>query len=423
VVSWLLRLVVSSVVMSIPPVVDSSHLPPQHGAHQRSASLSLSPPTGSPPPQLDAQMLLQRLMMLEQQQQLQATQLQQTTQQPQQLPSQVRKPPIPSPKSFTGDGAYSIDEWIDDVEKHFRHHLGYFTSDAACIEWSSNYLGGKANGWWKSTQKERLANGVAIVTWVNMKRELLTRFQPVDSATVARNALDKMVQKGSVQSYTEFFYRQMNYIKDMSVPDQLHAYTRGLKASIRAEVLKAKPPTVWEAVNVANTAESYTNVGSGHGQYASSSSSSRYPHRSYNGTSSGSAPMEVSNINQLHAANEDALAIEDGPTFWSERGEPEESTSARAAGESQQMRELMAMVKDLQLKQQFHQSVHALFQSNNGGGSSSSSSGSGRSNPKPRVENVSKEDFERCRKENRCLNCKKKNHVARDCTSAFSLKY
>ena len=74
------------------------------------------------------------------------------------------------------------------------------------------------------------------------------------------------------------------------------------------------------------------------------------------------------------------------------------------------------MIKELQAKQRVQDSVNAMFKSsssNRGGGGGSGS----------RVPNVSKEDYERCRREGRCLNCKQKDHVARDCKNSHSLKW
>lgn len=308
----------------------------------------------------------------------------------------VKKPAIPSPKQFTGEmtGSYSIDEWIDEVEKHIRHHNTYFTSDAAVVDWASAYLTGKANGWWKSTQEERRATGQQIVLWADMKREMLERFHPIEAATLARMALDKMQQKGSVQSYTEYFYKQMNYIKDMSLADQLHHYSRGLKPLIRGEVLKAKPTSIHEAVGVANTAESFANMSQPQPRYAG-----RYQGAS--ATNSGGVPMELGNVNQ--AISEDGAS-----------GAEQSHSSGSRATPSAREQHLLHIISELQKQGAVQQSINAMFQPN--GGARRAPAG-------PRVQNVSKEDYERCRTEHLCIKCKKPGHIARDCTGTFSLKF
>lgn len=363
----------------------SSHLPP---THQR--SLSMSAPSGSNSNMIVDQMA-QRIVALEQQV-LANSKVS--------VPS-VKKPAIPNPKQFTGEttGTYTIDEWIDDVEKQIRHHNSYFVSDAIVVDWASSYLSGKANGWWKSTQEERRVNGQLINTWVEMKRELLERFHPIEAATLARMALDKMQQKGTVQSYTEYFYKQMNYIKDMSVSDQLHCYTRGLKVLIRGEVLKAKPTTIHEAVNIANTAESLLNMAQPHPKYTTGN---RFHGTSSSSSSHGtSVPMELSNVNQHGTSSaDDGSQVENG------------SSSSSSTATSLREQQLLNIISELQ-KGQVQRSINAMFNNKNSNSKRNAN----------RIPNVSKEDYERCRSEGLCINCKKSGHIARDCTNNFSLKY
>ena len=350
----------------------SSHLPP---THQR--SMSMSAPSGNTGSSNIAEQMAQRIVALEQQ-------LARSKE------HSVKKPTIPNPKPFTGETTgttgYTIDEWIDDVEKQLRHHNTYFVSDSIVVEYSASYLSGKANQWWKSTQDERRSSGQQITTWVEMKRELLERFHPIEAATLARMALDKMQQKGNVQSYTEYFYKQMNYIKDMSVADQLHCYTRGLKPLIRAEVIKSKPSTIHDAVILANTTESFLNMAQPQARYATGN---RFfsPSSSSN---SGSAPMELGNVNQQGNVNSD-----DG------------SASSSSASPSVREQQLLNMISELQ-KGQVQQSINALFN---------------KKKSINRIQNVSKEDYERCRNEGLCINCKKSGHIARDCTGNFNLKF
>ena len=360
--------------------------------------------SGSPPaataPEIVTQMT-QRIVQLEQQVAQAKAQV-------------VKKPPIPNPKSFTGESTgtttgYTIDDWIDDVEKQLKHHNTYFTTDQAVIEFATTYLSGKASGWWKSSQEERRASGQQVTTWAQMKIAVRERFQPIEAATVARLNLDKMSQKGTVQSYTEYFYKQMQYIKDMSIADQLHRYMNGLKANIRAELIKQKPTTIHDAVIIANTTESWSNM---------SAATPKYTQRSYGGnygggsSSNGAAPMELSNVNQIiQQLNEDANGHSaDQPAAA--------SSSSSSSGSTPSYSQLLSIVQDLQKRQQ---SLSALFGSGNGGGSKNNRGGGGGggkpTGDRPRVGGVTREDYERCRAEGLCINCKKTGHIARDCTS------
>lgn len=352
--------------------------------------------SGSPPaaPELVTQMT-QRIVQLEQQ----VAQAKAQT---------VKKPPIPNPKSFTGEltgtgTGYTIDDWIDDVEKQLKHHNTYFTSDKSVIEFATTYLSGKASGWWKSSQEERRASGQQVTTWEQMKAAVRERFQPIEAATVARLNLDKMSQKGTVQSYTEYFYKQMQYIKDMSIADQLHRYMSGLKANIRAELIKRKPTTIHDAVIIANTAESWTNM---------SAATPKYTQRSYGGTygggssSSGAAPMELSNVNQvIQQLNDDAAG----------HG-ADQAAASSSSGSGPSYSQLLSIVQDMQRRQQ---SISALFGSGSGGGGpgnrNNRGGGAKPTGDRPRIAGVTREDYERCRSEGLCINCKKPGHIARDC--------
>lgn len=92
-----------------------------------------------------------------------------------------------------------------------------------------------------------------------------------------------------------------------------------------------------------------------------------------------SAPMELSNINQAAA----------------------ESSSSDAQPPTQE--QLLALWAEVQGKDH---SLNAVF--SRGGA---------------KVPGISKEDYERCRRENRCLRCKQPGHVARDCNKPVSLKW
>lgn len=338
----------------------------------------------------------------------------------------AKKPSIPAPKPFTGEVSSSagntIDEWIDDIERQFRHHKEYFATEQLALEYASNYLSGKASGWWKSTQEAHTKDGSPIVTWEAMKRELRERFQPIEAAQVARMALDRMTQKGSVSSYTEYFYKQMNYIKDMSMADQLHIYIRGLKPGIKSEVMKLKPESIQEVVLAATKTEAWMYMSApGSRDRSTYGSSSHY--RGGASSSSGSAPMELSNINQ----DDDASSLVSDPHF-------DVASNANDAPLTAREHQLLALLRDMKAKDAVQQSIHALFKSS----ASSSSASSAKSNRRPfggnnrrsgasaaasMVPNVSRDDFTRCWKDKLCLNCKQPGHMARDCKNEFSLKF
>jgi hypothetical protein len=118
--------------------------------------------------------------------------------------------------------------------------------------------------------------------------------------------------------------------------------------------------------------------------------------------------MEVSNINM----QADPFAA-DGP-FDEQDG----------YGEAQ----LLARIYQLEQSQQLQQQQFlAMMQRGGGsggagrGGSSGASSSSGpRQSKGPLVPGISKADYERCRKEKRCLKCKQPGHNAAECDKPVS---
>ncbi len=95
-----------------------------------------------------------------------------------------------------------------------------------------------------------------------------------------------------------------------------------------------------------------------------------------------------------------------------------EVTQDQERGESVRVQQLAAQVKQLMSQQKVQQSLLAMFGNRNTGGGSGASSGGTNL-----VSGVSKEDYARCRAENRCLNCRIVGHVARDCTKSKSFKW
>lgn len=84
-------------------------------------------------------------------------------------------------------------------------------------------------------------------------------------------------------------------------------------------------------------------------------------------------------------------------------------TTPEQGGSSEREQQLLSMVQQLQAQQY---ALAAAFQKRSGG-SDRKGAASGSS---AKVPGVSKEEFERCRKEGLCLKCKEPGHLARDCS-------
>jgi len=317
-------------------------------------------------------------------------------------------PRIPAPSPFTGATGPAVEEFMNSVDRQFDYYANSFASEETKLRYVVNYLGGKAGSWWTALKADLIKAGTPITSWIEFKVALRDRFQPIGSATIARESLDRSQQKGSVASYTEHFYRCMTYIKDMSDADQVHQYSRGLKKEIRQEVIREQPVTIIEAVNIAHKAESFLNVGVPHSFTTSNGRSftPRYPSGSSSGSAGRSSAMDES-VNNLEF-DMSALVDRDQSEFHGPRSDvtPHEQ-------------QLMAQIAELKSQQQ---SLFAMF-GNQGGNSSSSGGRSNGNGGATHVPGVSKEDYARCRAENRCINCRVVGHVARECTKPKSLKW
>ena len=334
--------------------------------------------------------------------------------------AKVQRPKIPPPRNFTGESgtAGQVDDWIEELEKHFRYHgAAAFPDETVQIDFAVMFLQGKAAHWWQAAAAERnAAQQAPLATWAEFLQTVRDRFRPIEASTVARTALDSMRQTGSVQAYADYYHRQMSYIKDMSLADQLHAFTRGLKEAIKIEVLKSKPKSVHDAINTAHLVEST------HGPRSASvrsSASCGFGFRSASGSSSaggaGAGAMELGNVNFDGAL--DGMAEEEAETSGADV-------------------QAMLLARIAQLESTTTRQQQALAAIGAGGGAPRKGAGStstagqhgvaaaaAASSTKQKVPGVSKEDFDRCRRENRCLKCKEVGHVARDCTGRLRLNW
>lgn len=311
----------------------------------------------------------------------------------------AHRPRIPSPAHFTGETGSAADEWIDSLEKQFAYYGASLQSDSERIKYAVMFFApGKATTWWNSSNKELAAAGTPISTWAAFTAAVRERYQPISSAMIARQSLDSFVQRGSVQMYTDHFYQCMNFITDMGMTDQIHRYTSGLKQEIKAKVIEAKVTTIHDAVNEAHSAESY--LGLSRGTVASSFKGGRFPQRAWNATGASASSSSAMDINLIG-----------GSDVGDEDGAP--SSNPSTARE----RQLQAQIDALTSQQKFASSIHAMFERNKTSGRHQPSASSSR------VADVSKEDFNRCRAENRCLQCHEVGHVANGCTKPRSLKW
>ena len=224
----------------------------------------------------------QAQMQMQQMQQQHAAQMQQLVAQLAPAQSQ-RGPRFAAPTPFDGR-AGTLDEWKANMHRQFEWYNT--PGDADRLRVATAHLQGPAGDWWATMPQPRPA------TWPLFLAALEARFQPVNSAEIARTKLYALVQgKQTINEYVDTFRRLLARIPDMGAPDQLHQFRRGLRPNIVTQLDVQMPPitTLSDAINLA------VRVGSRFDLAASSSSSS-----SSGGSSSSShAPMELDNIEGL----------------------------------------------------------------------------------------------------------------------------
>lgn len=322
---------------------------------------------------------------------------------------------------FDGRTGSKVDDWISWLEKNFTF---YQIPDAQKVQVADMLLVGSADQWWKSMK----ANGSDTQQWGDFTRMLKEMFQPISSEDKARRALDDCRQGNrSVQAYTDEFRRWKGYLPNMHEGDTVHRYVSNLTSSVRREVLKKGVKTLEQAIQTAITAEAYADP------YNTKAISRAFAfggqgHRSYH-SHSHSQPMDISNINSESSSNSNLTDSRAWPEEIDrekyDSGEDWDSASNQDPEDNLSLEpSLSAVMGQMQnkLEDNARQMQHllAMFQRRKG---KPASGGRTSGSTSQRVANVSKEDFVRCRKEGRCLNCKQKGHMARDCKNPFSLKF
>lgn len=184
----------------------------------------------------------------------------------------------PHPDCFAGtDDAKRVRQWIFQVDNYFNVMN---EPDDRRVGYATTLL--RTNGllWWQSlTENERPA------TWDTFKRGIIDYFQPLSATIVARDNLARLYQRTSVKAFVEEFKSQVLNIPDITDPEKLDKFRRGLKKDVRLHVAFANPPTFDQAVTIA---EQIDEVLYSHRSVLSRSTSSAHYDRP-----SASVPMEI----------------------------------------------------------------------------------------------------------------------------------
>jgi len=286
----------------------------------------------------------------------------------------LRGPPL---ALFGGANAFGFEltAWLRAVRQQFKWYgRDMFPDDESRIEYAALHLKDGALEWWQSIDQSE------IKTWDEFVACLQRRYQPRLAADAARVRIAALKQRGTVSKLCSEMQQLLVYVPTMHLDDRLFFFKQALDAPIAAKVAEQHPESLEEAMEAAVQAEMYLGRSNSNGnQYGRSFFKPRSGGQGPATGGGSSAPMELSNINQAAA----------------------DSSSSDAQPPTQE--QLLALWAEAQGKD------HALNAVFSRGGA--------------KVPGISKEDYERCRRENRCLRCKQPGHVARDCNKPVSLKW
>ena len=286
----------------------------------------------------------------------------------------LRGPPL---AQFGGANAlgFELTAWLRAVKQQIEFYgREEFPDDASRIKYAALHFKDGALEWWQSIDQSE------INTWDDFVACLKRRYQPRLAADAARVRIAALKQRGTVSKLCSEMQQLLVYVPTMHLDDRLFFFKQALDAPIAAKVAEQHPESLEEAMEAAVQAEMYLGRSNSNGsQYSRSFFKPRLGGQGAAAGGGSSAPMELSNINQ--AAGESSSSDAQPPT----------------------QEQLLALWAEAQGKD------HALNAVFSRGGA--------------KVPGISKEDYERCRRENRCLRCKQPGHVARDCNKPVSLKW
>jgi hypothetical protein len=210
------------------------------------------------------------------------------------------------PPKFYGRGGDDVEAWLFQLDETNR--LFPIVNEMSRVRYAALSLRDTAAKWYSAVQMKRPP---IIVDWATFIAGLRQQFLHLDQKFVARGTLHTLTQKGSVRDFSVKFRNLQILIPDMSEPDALDRFIRGLK-DFSFKVWRRKFTTLDAAIVYAEELDLETrqkqllsggNTTSGgkfnHGSHRAVQSSSRQtswapgPVRVVN-QPGGSAPMDVS---------------------------------------------------------------------------------------------------------------------------------
>jgi hypothetical protein len=128
------------------------------------------------------------------------------------------------PPKYYGKQGEDLEAWLFQLEESNR--LFPITDELQRIRYTALFLRETAAKWYASMQ---MADPPQIVDWESFTTKLKQQFVHMDQKWLARNQMFSLKQVGNVRDYSVRFRNLLILIPDMSAPDALDKYIRGLK--------------------------------------------------------------------------------------------------------------------------------------------------------------------------------------------------
>lgn len=323
-----------------------------------------------------------------------------------QAPSKLVGIKLPHPDKFKGEIGSDCERWIRSLERQFEF-VGVGVDDPRRVQVAVLHFSDNAELWWENLGSSGRAT--ASLTWAVFVDTLLHRFRPVLQAEFARNRLFAVKQTHSetVSSVVQRFLRELGPIEqEMHPKDQVHHFRVALKdRRIVYKLHEAKPSSLAEAIQVATSWEAqFASAGAlvqagAPFTMRSGTSSSFVPRASSSSSSSGSMPMEISQMEQAmfeeneaseHAASTSVGAREPTPSDW--------------------MKQMVDMQKSFLAVMSTQRSNH----SNNG-------NRGGDNKKKSYVQGLDSTVVQDRLRKGLCIKCGEKGHMKKECPNSLKL--
>lgn len=142
--------------------------------------------------------------------------------------------PIASPAVFRGaSSGLEAQRWINAMEQFFV--VALISDDATRLARAGALLQGPAMLWWQGEVRRLAGDANKISTWAQFSAALLKRYQPVDTQQWARQQLQSLTARKSLQvtSYTDRFLEIVSLLPAMDEGDRVFTYRLGLPSAAR----------------------------------------------------------------------------------------------------------------------------------------------------------------------------------------------